>query len=127
MLLSGGTTSLPKLIPRTHNDYVYNFRQSARIGGFGPDTVLLAVLPLAHNYTLGSPGALGAIAFGGRVVIAPKVDCETVFALVEREGVTNIPAAVPLVVNWLNDERLDRFDVRSLRAVQNGGARLPPN
>lgn len=126
MLLSGGTTSLPKLIPRTHNDYVYNFRQSARIAGFGPDTVLLAVLPLAHNYTLGSPGALGAIALGGRVVIAPKSDCETVFALVEREGVTNIPAAVPLVVNWLNDERLDQFDTRSLRAVQNGGARLPP-
>lgn len=54
MLLSGGTTALPKLIPRTHNDYVYNFKQSARIGGFGPDTVLLAVLPLPHNYTLGS-------------------------------------------------------------------------
>ena len=30
MLLSGGTTALPKLIPRTHNDYVYNFKQSAR-------------------------------------------------------------------------------------------------
>ena len=28
MLLSGGTTGLPKLIPRTHNDYVYNCRQS---------------------------------------------------------------------------------------------------
>ncbi len=126
MLLSGGTTALPKLIPRTHNDYVYNFKQSGRIAGFGPDTVLLAALPLAHNYTLGSPGALGAIALGGRVVIAPTLDCETVFALVQREGVTDIPAAVPLIVNWLNDERLDRFDTRSLRVVQNGGARLSP-
>jgi len=33
MLLSGGTTALPKLIPRTHNDYVYNFKQSAKIAG----------------------------------------------------------------------------------------------
>jgi 2,3-dihydroxybenzoate-AMP ligase len=126
MLLSGGTTALPKLIPRTHNDYVYNFYQSARVSGFGPETVLLAALPLAHNYTLGSPGALGAIALGGRVVIAPKLDCETVFALVEREGVTNIPAAVPLIVNWLNDGRLDQFNKQSLRVVQNGGARLSP-
>ncbi len=31
MLLSGGTTALPKLIPRTHNDYADNFKQSARI------------------------------------------------------------------------------------------------
>ncbi len=45
--------------------------------------------------------------------------------MVERERVTNIPAAVPLIVNWLNDERLGRFDTRSLRQVQNGGARLP--
>ena len=126
MLLSGGTTALPKLIPRTHNDYVYNFKQSARIGGFDDKTVLLAVLPLAHNYTLGSPGALGALAYGGRVVIAPRTDCETVFSLVERERVTVIPAAVPLIVNWLNDPRLERFGTSSLRVVQNGGARLSP-
>ncbi|MDR2239433.1 MAG: AMP-binding protein [Zoogloeaceae bacterium] len=126
MLLSGGTTALPKLIPRTHNDYVYNFRQSGRVGGFSEKTVLLAILPLAHNYTLGSPGALGAIAWGGRVVLSSRTDINTVFSLVERERVTVIPAAVPLIVNWLNDERLAGFDVSSLELVQNGGARLSP-
>jgi 2,3-dihydroxybenzoate-AMP ligase len=30
-LLSGGTTGLPKLIPRTHNDYEYNSRQWCRL------------------------------------------------------------------------------------------------
>ncbi len=126
MLLSGGTTALPKLIPRTHNDYVYNFKRSAQIAGFGPDTALLAVLPMAHNYTLGSPGILGALACGGRVIIAPKTDCETVFTLVEQERITAIPAAVPLIVNWLNDPKLEQFDTRSLQVVQNGGARLSP-
>lgn len=126
MLLSGGTTALPKLIPRTHNDYVYNFRQSGRIGGFSEETVLLAILPLAHNYTLGSPGALGAIAWGGRVVVSSRTDTHSVFSLVERERVTVIPAAVPLIVNWLNDERLAGFNAGSLKLVQNGGARLSP-
>jgi len=126
MLLSGGTTALPKLIPRTHNDYTYNFKQSARIAGFDDRTVLLVVLPMGHNYTLGSPGVLGALANGGRIVIAPKPDCETVFALVESERVTVIPAAVPLVVNWLNDAALERFNAASLKVVQNGGARLSP-
>ncbi|MDQ3578146.1 MAG: AMP-binding protein, partial [Actinomycetota bacterium] len=37
-LLSGGTTGLPKLIPRTHDDYVYNLRASAEVAGFGSDT-----------------------------------------------------------------------------------------
>jgi 2,3-dihydroxybenzoate-AMP ligase len=126
MLLSGGTTALPKLIPRTHNDYVYNFERSAHIAGFDSATVQLIVLPMAHNYNLGSPGMLGAIASGGRVVIAPKADTSTVFALVAKERVTTIPAAVPLFVNWLNDPALTKFDVSSLQSVQNGGARLSP-
>ena len=126
MLLSGGTTALPKLIPRTHNDYVYNFSQSARIAGFSEKTVLLVSLPLAHNYNLGSPGALGALAMGGRLVVAPKTDAKTVFTLVESERVTAIPAAVPLVVNWLNDSDIGRYDTSSLQLVQNGGARLSP-
>ncbi len=126
MLLSGGTTALPKLIARTHNDYVYNFKQSARVAGFNADTVFLAVLPMAHNYTLGSPGFLGALALGGRVVVPPKADGETVFGLVQKERVTAIAAAVPLVVLWLNDPALSRFDTSSLTVVQNGGARLSP-
>jgi 2,3-dihydroxybenzoate-AMP ligase len=126
MLLSGGTTALPKLIPRTHNDYVYNFERSAGVAGFNTETVQLIVLPMAHNYNLGSPGMLGAIASGGRVVIAPKADTSTVFALVAKERVTTIPAAVPLFVNWLNDPALAKFDVSSLKTVQNGGARLSP-
>lgn len=125
MLLSGGTTALPKLIPRTHNDYIYNFSQSARIAGFGPDTVVLLALPLAHNYNLGSPGLLGALALGGRVVIAPRGDGATVFSLVEKERVSVIQAVVPLIVNWLNDPAPDRFDISSLKVVQQGGARLP--
>ncbi len=126
MLLSGGTTALPKLIPRTHNDYVYNFTRSAEIAGFDADTVLLVSLPLAHNYNLGSPGALGALAMGGRLVVSPKTDAATVFGLVARERVTAIPAAVPLVVNWLNDPAAASYDTSSLKLVQNGGARLSP-
>src|SRR6202043_2970862 len=29
--LSGGTTGIPKLIPRTHNDYAYNSRAAASV------------------------------------------------------------------------------------------------
>ena len=34
--LSGGTTGIPKLIPRTHNDYVYNSKMAAAVTGVGP-------------------------------------------------------------------------------------------
>ena len=126
MLLSGGTTSLSKLIPRTHNDYVLNCRLCARAAGFGEDTVLMLILPLGHNYNLASPGLMGAFANGGKVVLAPSGDPEKVFPLVERERVTVIAAAVPLIANWLGSPVPDRHDLSSLRVIQNGGARLAP-
>ncbi|MEO8654034.1 MAG: AMP-binding protein [Ramlibacter sp.] len=126
MLLSGGTTSLSKLIPRTHNDYVLNARLCAQAAGFDSDTVFLAVLPLAHNYNLASPGMLGAFYAGGTVVIATSTDTDDIFRTVERERVTVIAAVVPLIANWLNSKVAGRFDLSSLKVVQNGGARLAP-
>ena len=126
MLLSGGTTGLPKMIPRTHNDYVYNCRQSSAISHFDAHTIFLAVLPMAHNYTLGSPGVLGTLALGGTAIIAPDVTLETVSRLIETERVTVVSAAVPLIVNWLNAETSQHYDLTSLRVLMNGGAKLAP-
>ncbi|KAF0162687.1 MAG: AMP-dependent synthetase and ligase [Rhodocyclaceae bacterium] len=126
MLLSGGTTSLSKLIPRTHDDYVLNARLCGRVGGFGEDTVFMAILPLGHNYNLASPGMLGTFYHGGTVVLAPSGDAADVFSLVEREKVTAIAAVVPLISNWLNSPVPDDYDLSSLEVIQNGGARLAP-
>jgi len=126
MLLSGGTTSLSKLIPRTHDDYAANARLCAAVAGFDEGTVLMAILPLGHNYNLASPGMLGAFHAGGTVVLAPSGDAGDVFGLVERERVTAIAAVVPLISSWLASDVPDRFDLSSLKVIQNGGARLAP-
>ncbi|MCC7326516.1 MAG: AMP-binding protein [Burkholderiales bacterium] len=126
MILSGGTTGLPKLIPRIHDDYVYNCKQSGAVAGFGPDTVYLALLPMAHNYSLASPGILAALAHGGRVVVAPDARAETVFPLIEKEAVTVVCGGVPLAANWLASDWPERCDLSSLRVYMNGGARLLP-
>ncbi len=126
LLLSGGTTSISKLIPRTHNDYVLNARLCGRAAAFDENTVFMAILPLGHNYNLASPGILGAFYYGGKVVIAPSGDAHDVFALVERERVSVIAAVVPLITNWVSCDGLEKYDLSSLKIVQNGGARLAP-
>jgi len=126
MLLSGGTTGLPKLIPRTHTDYLCGSLQSARVAGFGTDTVFLAVLPMAHNYTLGAPGVVGALACGGTLVIAPATAAEVVIPLIASERVTVISAAVPLAAKWLASDLLDQADLSSLKVFMCGGAKLAP-
>jgi 2,3-dihydroxybenzoate-AMP ligase len=123
-LLSGGTTGLPKLIPRTHDDYVYNLRASAEVTGLDEDTVYLAALPVSHNFALACPGILGTLHAGGTVVMAPSPSPADAFALIERERVT-VTALVPsLALLWLEAVKAVRRDLSSLRLLQVGGARL---
>jgi 2,3-dihydroxybenzoate-AMP ligase len=124
--LSGGTTGLPKVIPRTHDDYLYNSRASAAAAGVDRDTVLLVTVPASHNFPLACPGIQATLLAGGRVVLAPGPDAETVFSLVERERVTWIPAVPATVIGWLNDPRIARADLSSLRTLCVGGSRLNP-
>ena len=125
-LLSGGTTGLPKLIPRTHDDYAYNVRASAEVSGLDASTVYLVALPAAHNFPLGCPGLMGTLAAGGRIVMAPSPKPEDAMAAVEAEGVT-VTALVPaLAIRWLEANHDQRYDLSSLRVLQVGGARLVP-
>ncbi|MGA0585034.1 MAG: AMP-binding protein, partial [Castellaniella sp.] len=62
--ISGGSTGLSKLIPRTHDDYIYTLRESARICGLDADTVFLGALPIAHNFPMSSPGFMGTLYAG---------------------------------------------------------------
>ncbi|MFG1687847.1 (2,3-dihydroxybenzoyl)adenylate synthase [Nonomuraea sp. NPDC049269] len=126
-LLSGGTTGLPKLITRTHDDYEYNARRSAEVCGFGPDTVYLVALPAAHNFPLACPGILGVFMNGGRVVLARTPDPGRVLPLMAAEGVT-ATAAVPAVAQrWIDAVASGRHPAPpALRLLQVGGARLAP-
>ncbi|MER7178566.1 (2,3-dihydroxybenzoyl)adenylate synthase [Streptomyces hyaluromycini] len=126
-LLSGGTTGLPKLITRTHDDYEYNARRSAEVCGFDRDTVYLVALPAGHNFPLACPGILGALMNGGRVVLSRTPDPDRALPLMAAEGVT-ITAAVPAVAQrWIDAVASGRHPAPpALRLLQVGGARLAP-
>lgn len=124
-LLSGGTTGLPKLIARTHDDYAYNARASAELCGLDADSVYLVSLPASHNFPLACPGILGALLTGGRVVMLPSPEPERAFATIVAEGVT-ATAVVPAVAQrWLAHADENGADhLVGLRLLQVGGARL---
>ncbi|MGH3905198.1 MAG: AMP-binding protein [Pseudonocardiaceae bacterium] len=127
-LLSGGTTGLPKLIARTHDDYEYNARGSSMLCGFDADTVYLAVLPVGHNFALASPGMLGTLLRGGRVVLLPSPEPHRALATIARERVT-VTAVVPAVAQrWLDVVAAAPadHDLASLQVLQVGGARIGP-
>lgn len=122
--LSGGSTGLSKLIPRTHDDYIYSLRVSAEICGIDEDSVYLAVLPIAHNYPLSSPGVLGTLYAGGRVVLAAGSSPDEAFPLIERERVTITGLVPPLALIWLEAISSRHYDLSSLKVLQVGGAKF---
>ena len=125
-LLSGGTTGIPKLIPRSHNDYLYNSKIAAAACEIGEGDVLLDVLPIEHNLPLGCPGLQGFLLSGGTVVLGTSSRPRDVFELIERHRVTHIHLVPALLIRWIDDPSIAAHDLSSLRVIQSGGQRLQP-
>lgn len=125
-LLSGGTTGIPKLIPRTHNDYLYNSKLAASVTDIRQGDVLLLVLPIEHNLPLACPGMQGFLLKGATVVLSSSTRPEDVFRLVEKHKVTHIHVVPALLIRWINDPAIEHYDLSSIRVIQSGGQRLQP-
>lgn len=124
--LSGGTTGVSKLIPRTAADYLCSVRGSTEICGTDAQSCMLVVLPMAHNFSLSSPGVLGVLHVGGRVVLAPDASPGTAFRLVSAERVTTVALVPPLAQAWVAAAERRSPDLSALEVVQVGGAKLAP-
>jgi 2,3-dihydroxybenzoate-AMP ligase len=124
--LSGGTTGIPKLIPRTHNDYAYNSKMASKVCAIGEDSVVLIILPIAHNLPLACPGIQGVLFHGGRVVLSTSARPEDVCALIEKHRVTHIKVVPALLIRLLHDPAVSRHDLSSLKIIQSGGQSMLP-
>ncbi|MFF7686094.1 (2,3-dihydroxybenzoyl)adenylate synthase [Streptomyces syringium] len=122
--LSGGSTGVPKLIPRTHDDYIYSLWGSNEHCGVDENSVYLCALPAAHNFPLSSPGTLGALYAGARVVLAPQPSPDVAFPLIEREGVTITGLVPPLALVWTEAAPSSPHDLGSLEVLLVGGAKF---
>jgi 2,3-dihydroxybenzoate-AMP ligase len=124
--LSGGTTGVPKLIPRTHNDYAYNSRLAVEVCAVTGESVLLLALPIAHNLPLACPGLQGYLMQGAKAVLSASTRPEDLFGLIERHRVTHLKVVPALLIRLINDPAIGKHDLSSLRVIQSGGQRMQP-
>ncbi|MGH6624987.1 MAG: AMP-binding protein [Burkholderiaceae bacterium] len=78
--LSGGTTGVPKIIPRFNNEYLYNMRAVARVNQYTPDDCLFMPLPMMHNLNMGCCTGPFLLT-GGRVTVARDLRMESLVEL----------------------------------------------
>ena len=123
LMLSGGTSGLPKAIPRTHNDYVYLWEHIAAAMGVEPDWSLVAGLPVPHSFAFGY--VLGpALWTGAEVVVEPRLKPGPVVEAIDRTG-GDLTTLIPKqLIDFLE---LDDDALASLRVVCSGGQKVPPD
>ena len=126
LLLSGGTTGIPKLIPRTHNDYTYNFLCNADICKLDENTISLMAIPQEHNFAVACPGLKGVLSKGGCEILSDNPGAEAMMELIAKHRVTHCVAVPTMIVGMLNHPNRDRYDLSSLQVILTGGSKLNP-
>ncbi|MGD9042230.1 MAG: AMP-binding protein [Desulfobacterales bacterium] len=124
--LSGGTTGLPKGIPRTHNDYICQFEGYARLAGYTQESVALIVIPVEHNASF--TGMTGPALFMGATVVMTKSPrpLES-YELIQKYGVTHT-LLIPVQVTYWQDARelRETYDLSSLRVMGVAAQKVKP-
>jgi pyochelin biosynthesis protein PchD len=112
--LSGGTTGIPKIIPRFHAEYLAHSDAWMRHYGITPSSKMIWTLPLLHN-----AGQLYAfipvLLTGLTTVLMPKVDIRRMLELIELHRVTHALSIGPIAPQLIAYQDIARHDLSSLR------------
>lgn len=114
--LSGGTTGVPKIIPRIHSEYLYNMRQVAAFKGWGAEDRIFVPMPFAHNLNMGC-GWGPIIMSGGAVIATPRVDQDAIRETHNKLRPTVMGAAKPIVMRMKAEIAEGRIPTANLREI----------
>ncbi len=126
MLYTGGTTGHPKGVPLSHALFLESCAEQRRASLAAVpagEEVVLQGAPLHH--ILGQVVGLGGLLCGETVVLLPRANLDAAMEHVERHRATTILGTPTFYRMILEHERLDRYDLGSLRYAFCAGDALP--
>ena len=117
--LSGGTTGLPKIIPRFGNEYLYNMRAVAEWEGYTENDSFFNPMPFMHNFNMVCCSG-PVLLVGGAIAITPMMDPPTILSALTNQKPTFMvlgPAVVKLAPAL---KKLDFSHVKGIYATHGG-------
>jgi 2,3-dihydroxybenzoate-AMP ligase/mycobactin salicyl-AMP ligase len=124
LMPTGGSTGLPKLVPRTHNDFLCNFDYRAKAWQRSAHDITLIATPVTHNMAI-EVSMNPAFLTGGKVVMIPSTRPKDILEAIEKERVTTMILAVAQVQQIIDFSDLNRHNVASLQVIATGGSHMP--
>ncbi|MEW6473104.1 MAG: AMP-binding protein [Actinomycetota bacterium] len=125
LLVSSGTTGTPKLVMHTHNSILYAGKAYRELLGFGPDDRWIMIPPVGHS-TAVALFFWTSVLNGSSTVLQPIFDPKVSCRLIEREQITHMIAATPMLAGIASVPSEERGDLGSMRLIIYGGAPCPP-
>ena len=125
LMPTGGTTGLPKLVPRTHNDWLCNIEYRAKAWQRSPHDITLIATPITHNMAI-EVSMNPSFLTGGKVVMIPSTRPREILEAIEKEKVTTTILAVAQVQQIVDFPEIDQYNVSSLQVIATGGSYMPP-
>lgn len=120
---TGGTTGLPKGVPRTHNSFLSNIRYTGL--HVKPEHIRAQVTPIGH--TMAQQGAVGAsIFYGATLVLVPSPKALSIIEAIHTHRVTDISMVPTQLEDVLAHPDLSKYDLTSLQFLRTAGAALRP-
>jgi fatty-acyl-CoA synthase len=125
MPYTSGTTGKPKGCMHTHESV-----QSTTVpylhwrGTQGDDVVVLSALPMFHVTGM-QAGMNAPLYLGATLVVLSRWDRDCAAMQIERSRVTNWSGITTMLVDFLSNPDLGKYDLSSLRVLGGGGAAMP--
>lgn len=124
LMYTSGTTSRPKGVRITHENFAWKNLGMLVQFGWGPGEVTVVGGPLYHVGAL-DMGGLTTLHAGGTVVMQPRFEAEDLLALIEEYRGTNVWLAPAMVNAVLQSPSLRERDLSSLKTILSGGEKMP--
>ena len=122
---TGGTTGLPKVVPRTHNSLICSSEYAALAWEMNMHDICLLAGPVGHDLTF-TKGLLCILLTLGKTIFLDSADPSEVCWAIDQEKVTSIVWVPTLARRLVDFERLTDYDLSSLKKMHcGGGASLP--
>jgi 2,3-dihydroxybenzoate-AMP ligase len=124
LIPTGGSTGRPKIVPRTHNNWICNAEYRAKADERSPHDISLIATPLTHNMAI-DVSLNPTFLTGGKVVLISSTRPKEILEAIQKERVNRTILAVAQIQQIMEYPELDQYDLSSLQFLATGGSPIP--